>query len=212
MTFSWSKLHLVSNSKFCAIAWRTKFYKHLCICDLAGQKHHLQLVFPKGPCQGSVPRIIVRWEGPVQMLHIFPVEEFHLLKWGSDPFASEWTPVPTLSQPPPSIAWAANVWLVLLHIYLIPDIFLKLNNIRGWCDPDVKGQLKSKIWLFKIFVFPVWHIYLSGTTLVWTPPFIMVRLTVVTSPSVLLESAWSLVFSWALCSRKASKSFQFTRF
>ena len=41
-------------------------------------------------------------------------------------------------------------------------------------------------------------LYLSGTTLVWTPPLIMVRFTVVTSPSVLLGSACNLAFSCAL--------------
>lgn len=49
----------------------------------------------------------------------------------------------------------------------------------------------------------VWSTYLSGTTLVWTPPLMMVRLTVVTSPSVLLGSACNFAFSWALCSKKA---------
>ena len=105
------------------------------------------------------------------------------------------------SNPDPAsvIHCLSSIFFSAAHIIAhTPDIFLELNYICCWCDPDVEGQLKPVNCNPGYFYLST---YLSGTTLVWTPPLIMVRLTVVTSPSVLFGSASSRAFSWALCRR-----------
>ena len=88
-----------------------------------------------------------------------------------------------------------------------PDVFFKLLNVSCRRDPDVKSQLKPEERVSVRNQAEAVLTHLSGTTLVWTPPLIIVRLTVLTSPSVLLGSACNFAFSWALCSKK---TFQMT--